>query len=143
MTPWTVAPQAPPYMELSRQEYWSGLPFPSPEDRFPNPGIELWSPVLQADSLLFEPPGILNRLQYPVNQIFFFFLVGHFKNVYCFHLVHCVSKGSSMVKKLPSGCRENLQAEVLTPGGCQRGSKAAGSWEASSCAERASIWKRY
>ena len=45
----------------------------SPEDRFPNPGIELRSPVLQADSLLSEPPGILNRLQYPVNQIFFFF----------------------------------------------------------------------
>ena len=43
-------------MELSRQEYWSGLPFPSPGD-LPNPGIKLGSPVLQADSLLFEPPG--------------------------------------------------------------------------------------
>ena len=56
-------------MELSRQEHWSGLPFPSPEDQFPNPV----SPVLQADSLLSEPPGILNRLQYPVNLTFFFF----------------------------------------------------------------------
>ena len=43
-------------MEFSRQEYWSGLPFPSPGD-LPNPGIKLGSPVLQADSLPFEPPG--------------------------------------------------------------------------------------
>ena len=37
--PWTVACQAPPFMGFSRQEYWSGLPFPSPED-LPNPGIQ-------------------------------------------------------------------------------------------------------
>ena len=43
-------------MEFSRQEYWSGLPFPSPED-FPDLGIELRSPTLQADSLLSEVPG--------------------------------------------------------------------------------------
>ena len=43
-------------VEFSRQEYWSGLPFPSPED-LPNPGMELRSPALQADSLLSEPPG--------------------------------------------------------------------------------------
>ena len=43
-------------MEFSRQEYWSGLPFPSPGD-FPNPGIEAGSPALQADSLPTEPPG--------------------------------------------------------------------------------------
>ena len=43
-------------MEFSRQEYWSGLPFPSPGD-LPNPGIEPGSPALQADSLLSEPPG--------------------------------------------------------------------------------------
>ena len=40
----------------SRQEYWSGLPFPSPRD-LPNPGIKPQSPALQADSLQFEPPG--------------------------------------------------------------------------------------
>ena len=40
-------------MEFSRQEYWSGLPFPSPKE-LPNPGIELWAPVLQADSLPVE-----------------------------------------------------------------------------------------
>ena len=55
MTPWTVARQAPLSMELSRQEYWSGLPFPFPGD-FPDPRITPWSPALQADSLLPEPP---------------------------------------------------------------------------------------
>ena len=55
-TPWTVAHQAPPSMEFSRQEYWSGLPFPSPGD-LPNPGIEPRSPALQTDTLLSEPPG--------------------------------------------------------------------------------------
>ena len=43
-------------MEFSRQEYWSGLPFPSPED-LPNPGIEPGSPALQADALPSEPQG--------------------------------------------------------------------------------------
>ena len=46
-TPWTVAYQAPPSLGFSRQEYWNGLPFPSPRD-LPNPGIEPGSPVLQA-----------------------------------------------------------------------------------------------
>ena len=43
-------------MEFSRQEYWSGLPFPSPGD-LPNPGIEPGSPALQADALPSEQPG--------------------------------------------------------------------------------------
>ena len=55
-TPWTVVCQAPLFMEFSRQEYWSGLPFPSPGD-LPNPVIELGSPALQADSLPHELPG--------------------------------------------------------------------------------------
>ena len=55
-TPWTPARQAPPCMGFSRQEYWSGLPFPSPGD-LPNPGIEPRSPALQADALTSEPPG--------------------------------------------------------------------------------------
>ena len=54
--PWTVAYQAPPSMRFSRQEYWSGLPFPSPED-LPDPGIEPRSPAFQADALTSEPPG--------------------------------------------------------------------------------------
>ena len=45
VTPWTVADQAPPSMGFSRQEYWGGLPFPSPGD-LPNPGIEPGSPTL-------------------------------------------------------------------------------------------------
>ena len=48
--------QAPLSMEFSRQEYWSGLPFPSPGD-LPNPGIDLRSPALQVDSLPSQPPG--------------------------------------------------------------------------------------
>ena len=55
-TPWTVAYQAPPSMGFSRQECWSGLPFPSPGD-LPDPGIKPGSPVLQADALPSEPPG--------------------------------------------------------------------------------------
>ena len=55
-TPWTVAHQAPPSMGFSRQEYWSGVPFPSPGD-LPNPGIEPRSPVLESDALTSEPPG--------------------------------------------------------------------------------------
>ena len=54
--PWTVAYQAPSSMGFSRQEYWSGLPFPSPGD-LPNPGIEPRSPAFQADALTSEPPG--------------------------------------------------------------------------------------
>ena len=52
-TPWIVARQAPLSMRFSKQEYWSGLPFPSSGD-LPIPGIEPRSPALQADSLMAE-----------------------------------------------------------------------------------------
>ena len=55
VTPWTAAYQAPLSMGFSRQEYWSGVPFPSPED-LPDPGIKPGSPAFQADTLLSEPP---------------------------------------------------------------------------------------
>ena len=55
-TPWTVAHQASPSMGFSRQEYWSGLPFPSPGD-LPDPGIQPGSPALGADALTSEAPG--------------------------------------------------------------------------------------
>ena len=55
-TPWTVAHQASPSMGFSRQEYWCGLPFPSPGD-LPHPGIEPRSPSLQTDALPSEPQG--------------------------------------------------------------------------------------
>ena len=54
-TQWAVAHQAPSSMGFSRQEYWSGLPFPSPGD-LPDPGIEPRSPTLWADALTSEPP---------------------------------------------------------------------------------------
>ena len=67
MIPWTVAHQAPPSMGFSRQEYWSGLLFPSPGDLsgllfpspgdLPDPGIKPRSPALWADALTSEPPG--------------------------------------------------------------------------------------
>ena len=72
-TPWTIACQSPLPMEFSRQECWNGLPFPSPRN-LPSPGIELWSPALQADSLLPEPPGkpedntCLYSNQYEINK---------------------------------------------------------------------------
>ena len=55
-TPWTAAFQAPPSMGFPRQEYWSGVPFPSPGDLL-DPGIELASLAWQADSLRAEPRG--------------------------------------------------------------------------------------
>ena len=58
VTPWTVACQAPLSMGFSRQEYWSGLLFPSSGD-LPNPGIKPRTPTLQSDSLATELPGKL------------------------------------------------------------------------------------
>ena len=63
-TPWTVAHQAPLSMGFSRQESWSGLPFPTPGDH-PNPEIKPRSPSLQADSLPFEPSGRWHRCKFP------------------------------------------------------------------------------
>ena len=84
-TPWTVACQVPPPTGFSRQEYWSGFPFPSPED-LPDPGTERWSPAPQTDSLPSEPPGkliyiMIRELLFlkPVNKTFHIF---HFKISY-------------------------------------------------------------
>ena len=66
MTLWTISSQSPLSVDFSRQEYCSGLPFPSLGD-LPNPVIELGSPELQADSLppepLGKPPGV-HMMQY-------------------------------------------------------------------------------
>ena len=56
MTPWTIVCQAPLSMGFARQEYWSGLPFPSPGD-LPNPGMELMSPALAGGFFTTEPSG--------------------------------------------------------------------------------------
>ena len=72
--PWTVVGQAPLSMGFSREEYWSGLPFASPED-LPEPGIEPRSPTLQADSLPSEPPGNLLAIweeDFSVQSLFIF-----------------------------------------------------------------------
>ena len=63
--PWTVALQAPPSMEYSRQEYWSGWPFPSPS-HLPNPGIEFVCPELAGRFFTTKPPG--RPLQVTVQQ---------------------------------------------------------------------------
>ena len=68
VTPWTIACQAPLSMGFSRQEYWRGLPFPSPGD-LPNPGIEFRSPIRQVDPLPSEPPGYLTAI-YSTSPIF-------------------------------------------------------------------------
>ena len=68
-TSWTVAHPAPPPMGFSRQEDWSGLPFPSPGD-LPDPGIEPRSPTLQADALTSEPPG--KQYWYSISKYFLF-----------------------------------------------------------------------
>ena len=66
VTPWTIGGQTPLSMGFSRQEYWSGLPFPTPPGDLPNPGIEPASPVSPALTGRFfttEPPGKPQRLQ--------------------------------------------------------------------------------
>ena len=55
-TPWTTTHQAPLFMGLSRQEYWSRLPFPSSED-LPHPGIKPAAPALAGGFFPTEPPG--------------------------------------------------------------------------------------
>ena len=67
-TPWTVAYQALPFMGFSRQECWSGLPFPSPGD-LPNPGIKPGSPELQADFLPSEPLWKPQRHKQSLNHL--------------------------------------------------------------------------
>ena len=64
----SVAYQSPPSIEFSRQEYWSGLPFPSPGDP-PNPGIEPRSPTLQSDTLLSKLPGKIEPLSERYNSV--------------------------------------------------------------------------
>ena len=77
VTPWSVALQVPLSMEFSRQEYWSGLPYPSPGD-LPNPGIQPGSPRLKADSLPSEPPefrGIKFKTEGTLKNVVFAYLL--------------------------------------------------------------------
>ena len=69
-------------MGLSRQEFWSGLPFPSPRD-LPDPGIEPGSPALQADSLPYEPPEKPHISENIINQLE---LINSHLKIGCFHI---------------------------------------------------------
>ena len=75
MTPWTIACQAPLSMGCPRQEYWSGLLFPSPED-LPDPGAELGSPALQVVSLSTKPPIKLSSCS-TLDYLMELFLLAH------------------------------------------------------------------
>ena len=68
VTPWTAANQDPQSMGFSRQEYWSGLPFPSPGD-LPDPGIEPRSPALEADALTCFSKSSLNIWKFTVHVL--------------------------------------------------------------------------
>ena len=68
-TPWTVARQTPLSMGFSRQECWSGLPFPSPGN-LPDPGIKPWSPALQADCLPTKLQGKSNAKMQTLHRNF-------------------------------------------------------------------------
>ena len=98
--------QAPLSMGFSRQEYWSGLPFPSPGD-LPNPGIEPRSPALQADSLQSEPPGKPLNQQWkqlsPVGKVISFI---HSKNV-------CLAQNLSSYCEHRSSRRHHLPWKLI------------------------------
>ena len=86
-TPWTAPCQAPPSMGFSRQEYWSGLPFPPPGD-LPNPGIEPRSPALQADTLpsemCYRQQKVVQIMVLPIRVVVHvpkIFLACHIKNI--------------------------------------------------------------
>ena len=89
--PMGCSPPGSSVHEFSRQEYWSGLPFPSPGD-LPDPGIILGSPTLQADSLPSEPPGKplveIRRLMIrtPASHIFTSIII-NYKKVICLALL--------------------------------------------------------
>ena len=76
VTPWTIAHQAPLPLEFSRQEYWSGLPIPTPGG-LSNSGIEPESPALQADPLPTEPQSYLLSYHLDYYSIFCFHSCSH------------------------------------------------------------------
>ena len=113
MTSWTVACQAPLFMEILRQEYWSGLPCPPPGD-LPNPRTESRSSALQADSLPSEPPGKPKNTRVGC----LFLLRGNFPSqesnwglLHCKHILYQLScqgsasvQFSSVTKSCPTLC---------------------------------------
>ena len=91
MTPWTIACQAPLSMGFSRQEYWSGLPRPSPGD-LSDPGIKptsLMSPALQVDSLPLAPPG---KPKIQGKKLKMFYFLHYFNNKLMLMIFHVILK---------------------------------------------------
>ena len=121
-TSWTVAYQAPPSMGFSRQEYWSGLPFPSPGD-LPDPGIEPKSPALQADALQSE---LLNMNMVYLDCIYIdtgkewqptpIFLPGesHGQRSLSGYTVHRVAKSQTHLKQLSTHTQEWAKGGKVT-----------------------------
>ena len=98
-TLWTVAYQAPLSMGFSRQEYWSGLPFPSPGD-LPDAGIEPGSPAFQADALASEPP-IYNVVLLSSDSV-----ISTYTHTHIYYICCCCSVAQSCLTLCnPADCR--------------------------------------
>ena len=139
VTPWTVAHQAPPSMDFSRQEYWGGLSFASPGD-LPNPGIEPRSPTLPADALPSEPLESLTSACFTSTLLTWLTFLhacpkpqpltvlikgpGRGRSLYWFPwwiTAHLTSVPLQLVGELPSGsedCPHILPATYCTHPGC-------------------------
>ena len=111
-TPWTGAHQAPLSKEFSRQEYWSGLPFPSPDDLL-NPGFEPASPALAGGFFTTEPPQRLADCFYKDPKVNIFYFMGYIVPVMTTELCHCSMKQPQIIR---CGCVPiilNLQKQVV------------------------------
>ena len=92
-TPWTVAYQAFPSMGFSKQEFWSGLPFPSPGD-LPDPRIESGSPAMEADALTSEPPGNRRKAHVHIGTAFSVVVTKNGHKAVAFLMRHTFAGGS-------------------------------------------------
>ena len=115
VTPWTPAHQAPPSMGFPRQEYWSGLPFPSPGDPS-DLGIEPVSPTLVGGFLTTEAPG--KPLQFSIVEGKLFYTVLYFTFTLTFHFSSvaqsCLTLCDPMYCSLPGSCvHGTLPARIL------------------------------
>ena len=110
VTPWTVARQAPLSKGFSREEYWSGLPFPSSRD-LPDPGIKPWAPTLEADSLPSEPPG---KLFFFFKDFFLFWLLLFLLSILCDFILSPYTISITLLLKLLRGCPKvyNIHSQV-------------------------------
>ena len=96
-TPWTVAQQALLSVGLSRQEYWSGLPFP-PQGELPNPGIEPESAVSPALALHFLP---LSHLRSPQHSLQLYYIISRLMKLIPLESAHITSTHTHMTTTLP------------------------------------------